>query len=152
MDCLSHKGMTMPLVPTGFLPLDRPHRELHRCLKGLAAAVRSRDAEDARGRACLLAESLAEHFAEEEGLMRQRGWSGLAHHADCHRALLARVRLLERHVARAGVTHELAAWSLTRLPELLRFHEISADFGFGMFASGRAADPGRRLALRALRG
>lgn len=142
----------MPLVPTGFPPLDRPHRELHRCLRGLGAAVRARDAEDARGRVCLLAESLAEHFAEEEGLMREKGWSGLAHHAECHRFLLARVRLLERHVALAGVTHDLAAWSLTRLPELLRFHEIAADYGFGMFASGRAADPGRRLALRAVRG
>jgi hemerythrin-like metal-binding protein len=142
----------MPLVRIGYLPLDRPHRELHRCLREVAVAVRSRDAEAVRGRYCLLAETLAEHFGEEEALMRARGWSGLAHHVDCHRALLARVRLLERHVADAGVTHELAAWSLARLPEMLRFHEIAADFGFGMFARGKAGDPGRRLARRAVRG
>jgi hemerythrin len=139
-------------VRTGYLPLDRPHRELQRCLVDLGVAVRARDASATRGRICLLGEKFAEHCAEEEALMRAVGWSGLAHHAGCHRQLLARVRSLEHEVARTGLTHDLAAWSLARLPELIRFHRMVNDFGFGMFVLGLAGDPGRRLARRAVRG
>jgi hemerythrin len=133
----------MPFVPTGFAPLDQPHRELDRCLRELAQAVRSRDVVDARGWTCLLSEKLGEHFAEEEALMRARGWSLIARHAESHALLHLQIQRFEHRLAVGDLTPELARWALQGIPELLRFHAIASDFGFGKFALGHAPDPGR---------
>ena len=131
----------MPLVVTGFGPLDAPHRELARCLADLSAAVRGRDAAEVRGRICLLTEKLAEHFTEEELLMRRSGWSLVVPHAEAHGRLLANIREFERRVARRGICHELSSWGLNHLPEMIRYHCIVSDFGFAKFAMGLAGDP-----------
>jgi hemerythrin len=133
----------MPFVPTGFAPLDLAHRELDRCLRELAQAVRSRDIVDARGWTCLLSEKLGEHFAEEEALMRVRGWSLVARHAESHALLHLQVQRFERRLAVGALTPELARWALQGIPELLRFHVIASDFGFGKFVLGHAPDPGQ---------
>ena len=127
------------VVPTGFAPLDRPHRDLERCIEDLATAVRARDPRDVRGRICLIQEKLAEHFTEEELLMRATGWSLVGPHADSHARILLQVRHFERRLAVQGLSHELTAWGLIHLPELIRFHCIVSDFGFGKFALGQVA-------------
>ena len=38
----------MPLVVTGFGPIDGPHRELARCVAELSAAIRARDGAEVR--------------------------------------------------------------------------------------------------------
>lgn len=139
----------MGIIVTGFALLDQPHREIDRCLVELGAAVRARDPRDARGRSCLLGETLSEHFAVEERMMSQGGWSRLDHHAGCHRQILAEVRHLEHLVVRRGLTHELATLAMKHLPEMLRFHQMASDFGFGKFVLGVAEDPGRPILLRA---
>jgi hemerythrin len=133
----------MAFALTGFAPLDQPHRELDRCLRDLALAVGARDVVDARGWACLLSEKLGEHFAEEEALMRARGWSMVARHAESHALLHLQVQRFERRLAVGELTPDLARWALQGIPELLRFHAIASDFGFGKFALGHAPDPGR---------
>ena len=133
----------MSLVVTGFGPIDAPHRELARCVLDLSAAVRIRDGAEARGRTCLLIEKLAEHFAEEEILMRRCGWSLLGSHADAHGRLLSRIREFNRRIGRQGVSHELACWGLNHLPEMIRYHCIVSDFGFAKFAMGLAGDPSK---------
>jgi hemerythrin len=133
----------MAFALTGFAPLDQPHRELDRCLRDLALAVGARDVVDARGWTCLLSEKLGEHFAEEEALMRARGWSMIARHAESHALLHLQVRRFERRLAVGDLTPDLARWALQGIPELLRFHAIASDFGFGKFALGHAPDPGR---------
>jgi len=135
----------MPFVLTGFAALDQPHRDLERCLLDLAVAVRSRDLFDARGWSCLLSEKLGEHFAEEEDLMRARGWSQIARHAESHAHLHLQVQRFERRLAVGQLTPDLAWWALQALPEMLRFHAIASDFGFGKFALGLAPDPGPDL-------
>jgi hemerythrin-like metal-binding protein len=141
----------MPLIVTGFGPIDAPHRDLARCVADLVAAVRARDAAEVRGRACLLAEKLAEHFSEEEALMRQSGWSLLGRHADAHGRLLSSVREFERRITFQGVSHSLSNWGQNHLPELIRHHCIVSDFGFAKFAMGLAADPSARLGLAGAR-
>ena len=138
----------MGATVTGFAPLDRLHRELDRCLGELAATVRARDPRGVRGRICLLTETLSEHFAAEERMMGAAGWSRLAHHVACHRQILAQAHALEHLVLSHGLTHELAALAMKHLPEMLRFHQMASDFGFGKFALGEAEDPGRRFARR----
>lgn len=142
----------MGIVLTGFAPLDRPHREIDRCLRELGAAVGARDPRDVRGRSCLLRETLTEHFVEEERMMSRGGWSRLDHHVACHRRILAQVSLLEHLVIRHGVTHALASLAMKHLPEMLRFHQMASDFGFGKFVLGVAEDPGRRSARRTAQG
>lgn len=129
----------MALVVTGFAPLDRPHKDLERCIEDLASAVRARDPRDVRGRICLIQEKLAEHFTEEEHLMRATGWYLVGPHAEAHARILLRVRQFERRLAAQGLSHELTSWGLNHLPELIRFHGIVSDFGFGKFALGQVA-------------
>jgi hemerythrin-like metal-binding protein len=124
----------MALVVTGYPPLDRPHRDLAVCLRDLATTIRARDIEATRGQACLLVEKFAEHFAEEEEMMRAAGWRYLAVHAETHAHLLFQVRRFERRLVARGLSHDLSAWGLNRLPELVRYHCIVSDFGFGKFA------------------
>ncbi len=131
----------MSCVATGFGPLDNPHRDLEVCLRDLAVALRARDLADVRGRACLLSEKLAEHFSDEEWLMRAAGWPQVETHAEAHAILLRQVRRFERQVASRELSHEFASWGLNHLPELLRYHCIASDFGFGKFALGLASAP-----------
>ncbi len=140
------------MVVTGFIPLDRQHRQIDRCLAELADAVRLRESSEARGRCCLLLETLEEHFAAEEGLMHTRRWSPLDHHRECHTSILLQVGAVERRLARHGLSHELAAWAVNHIPEILRFHAMASDFGFGKFALGVAGDPGPFLARWAVAG
>ena len=111
-----------------------------RCARGTRAAFEAGF--------CLLTETLSEHFAAEERMMGAAGWSRLAHHVACHRQILAQARALEHLVLSHGLTHELAALAMKHLPEMLRFHQMASDFGFGKFALGEAEDPGRRFARR----
>jgi hemerythrin-like metal-binding protein len=124
----------MALVLTGYPPLDRPHRDLEVCLRDLASAIRARDVEATRGQTCLLLEKLAEHFADEEAMMRTARWEHLASHAESHARLLFQVRRFERCLVARGLSHDLAFLGLNRLPELIRYHCIVSDFGFGKFA------------------
>jgi hemerythrin-like metal-binding protein len=137
-----------PFVKMGLAPLDRPHRDLERCLRDLAEAVRARDVALVRGRACLLVEKLGEHFVDEEEMMRAAGWPHLAHHAECHARLLFQARRFERHVAVNPLTPDVASWALNRLPELIRFHMIATDFGFAKHAVRVSGDAAPRLARR----
>jgi len=138
----------MALVLTGYGRLDRPHRDVERCLRDLAEAVRARDIVLVRGRACLFVEKLEEHLADEEALMRATAWSQIARHTDCHAHLLFEARRFERHVAVNSLTPGIASWALIRLPELIRFHCIVSDFGFAKYALRLAQDPRPRLARR----
>ncbi|MEY2669005.1 MAG: hypothetical protein RJA59_1643 [Pseudomonadota bacterium] len=137
----------MPLVVTGFGPIDAPHRELAGCVADLSAAVRAREVSEVRGRVFLLTEKLAEHFSDEEVLMRRSGWSLLRPHADAHGRLLSCLREFDRRIARTGVCHDLANWGLNHLPEMIRHHCIVSDFGFAKFAMGLADDPSRKRSI-----
>lgn len=136
----------MPIVVTGFGPIDAPHRELAVCISDLASAVRNRDSTEVRGWTCLLAEKLADHFSEEESMMRRTGWSLLGRHADAHRRLLSSLREFERRVVSQGFSHSLSSWGLNHLPELIRHHCMVSDFGFAKFAMGLAIDPSAHAA------
>jgi len=135
-------------VKMGLAPLDRPHRDLERCIRDLAEAVRARDLALVRGRACMLVEMLGEHFEAEEEMMRATGWSQIARHKECHARLLFQVRRFERLVAVSSLTPDIASQGLNRLPELLRYHMIATDFGFAKHVLRLARDPRPRLARR----
>jgi hemerythrin-like metal-binding protein len=127
---------------TAYPPLDGPHEELERRVRALGDAVRSGHAEESRGRFRILIRALGEHFSDEEELMRTKGWSQAARHAESHARLLDRMHRLETHLAGRGLTLDFSSWALTGLPAMLRYHTVRSDFGFAMFALGAAQDPG----------
>jgi len=133
----------MTFLATGHGPLDRAHRDLDRCLRDMRIAILARDARELRGRACLVVEKLAEHFSDEEELMRAAGWPQLASHMGHHARLLAHARRFEQEVVRRGVTHNVAAWALARLPEMLRFHMVTSDYGFGVWMEAQRRESRR---------
>jgi len=135
-------------VLMGLERLDRPHRDLERCVRDLADAVREKDVSAARGRTCLLVEKLGEHFADEEEMMRAAGWPHLARHEECHAHILVQIRRLERHLAVNPLTPDVASWAMNRIPELIHFHCIVSDFGFAKYALRQAHDPRPALARR----
>jgi hemerythrin-like metal-binding protein len=135
-------------VKMGLAPLDRPHRDLERCIRDLAEAVRARDLALVRGRACMLVEMLGEHFEAEEEMMRATGWSQIARHKECHARLLFQARRFERLVAVSPLTPDIASWAMNRLPELIRYHMIATDFGFARHAVRVSHDHRPRLARR----
>jgi hemerythrin-like metal-binding protein len=134
----------MTYLATGHGPLDRAHRDLDRCLRDLRVAILARDAHELRGRSCLVVEKLAEHFADEEDLMRSAGWPQLAAHVGHHARLLAHARRFEQEVVTRGVTHHVASWALARLPEMLRFHMVTSDYGFGVWMETQRRAASRR--------
>lgn len=136
------------VVMTGFGHLDRAHRDLEGCLRGLAEAVRARDASGARQKACLLVEKLSDHFADEEKIMRATDYPLITPHSGCHERLLSEARRFERDLARSSLTPALATLALLHLPELIRFHCITTDFGLAKHVLRVTRDPRPRMARR----
>ena len=141
-DCLTS------FVVTGFGQLDRAHRDLEGCLRGLAETVRARDASDARRRACLLVEMLAQHFGDEEEIMRVTDYPLISPHKECHERLLSEARRFERDLARSSLTPALTSLALLHLPELIRYHMITTDFGMAKHVLRVTHDSRPRLARR----
>ena len=135
---------TTSYVRTGFAPIDHSHQEVDRALLALASAVQSLDEREARRRLGELVDELARHFADEEAMMGVRRWTPLARHAESHLNILRQLDRYDHLVRRRGLTEDLASWAVQGLPDLLRYHTIRSDFGFGKFALGVARDPGAR--------
>jgi hemerythrin-like metal-binding protein len=135
-------GKNETFVRTEYGPLDVPHQELDRCVRALGDAVRSGQPDESRSRFRILIHALGEHFADEEELMRRKGWSQAARHAESHARILDRMHRLEARLAGRGLSLDFSSWALTALPSMLRYHTVRSDFGFAMFALGAAQDPG----------
>jgi hemerythrin-like metal-binding protein len=131
----------MQFVPTGVGRLDHAHAGIDHCLHDLGRAVGERDAVSARGWACLLVQKLGEHFSDEEQLMRSSRWPLAERHAESHRRILLQFSEFERELASHAVSPELSYLALIHLPEILRVHIITSDFGFAKFVTGRAFLP-----------
>jgi hypothetical protein len=131
----------MQFVPTGLGRLDHALAGIDHCLHDLGRAIGERDAASARGWACLVVQKLMEHFFEEEKLMRSSHWPLADKHAESHRRLLLQFEDFERELESGSVSFELAHLALVHLPELLRVHIITSDFGFAKFVTGRTGLP-----------
>ena len=124
----------------GVEQIDREHRKLFDIA---ARTYDSLGASDAVGQALLqdavaeLIDYTATHFANEEGIMTEAGYPGLAIHRDQHRHLLARVRDMEMRVeiedatVAVDLTHFLYRWLVD--------HIESSDRRFGDFVRAQAS-------------
>jgi hemerythrin-like metal-binding protein len=138
----------MKFLPTGVARLDHAHAGLAHCLLDLGRSMRDRDAASARGWACLLVQKLGEHFSDEEKLMLASRWPQTSLHSESHGRILLQFERFERQLTIRGVNHDLSYLALVHLPELLRVHIVTSDFGFAKFVTGRADAPYSRLEAR----
>ncbi len=84
---------------TGAPEIDRHHRKMFDELNGFFARMtRGEGLEAARDMVETLARTMRAHFAEEEALMLQRGYPGLAAHQAKHQAFVQRFAELRREV------------------------------------------------------
>jgi methyl-accepting chemotaxis protein len=84
---------------TGSPDIDRHHRTMFDELNGFfARMLQGEGIEAARQMVETLSTRMHNHFTEEEALMRQRGYQGLAAHHSEHQAFLQRFGVLRREV------------------------------------------------------
>jgi len=91
---------------------------------------------------------LAQHFGDEEEIMRATDYPLIAPHKECHERLLSEARRFERDLARNSLTPALTSLALLHLPELIRFHMIKTDFGMAKHVLRVTRDSRPRLARR----
>lgn len=101
--------------------IDTLHEEMTALLA--ATLVPENGLADALGRLQVHTEY---HFAQEESLMQERGYPGLAEHRHEHRMLLAELHGMASALAR-GRHRLVRAWLSERLPEWFRLHVANLD-------------------------
>jgi hemerythrin-like metal-binding protein len=133
-------------MEVGYPSIDREHRELALAIDAFATDVRAGDAMVVPSTLAALAQGVADHFANEEALMRRHGYAGRQRHEEAHRSFLGDVARLEGELARSGLTPAFRRWATTRLPEWFRFHVLAHDVALGKFLASAVEEPAARRA------
>jgi diguanylate cyclase (GGDEF)-like protein/hemerythrin-like metal-binding protein len=145
-------GGASACMETGHTTIDAEHRELAAAIDAFATDVLAGDAAVAPSTLAALAQGVADHFADEEALMRLHGYAGRQRHEEAHRSFLADLARLEGELARAGLTPAFRRWATTRLPDWFRFHVLAHDVALGKFLAGVPAEaPATRRAREGVR-
>ncbi|MGA8891539.1 MAG: diguanylate cyclase, partial [Anaeromyxobacteraceae bacterium] len=126
-------GGSLPCMETGHPVIDAEHRELAAAIDAFGFDVRAGDAVVVPSTLAALAQGVADHFGNEEAIMRRHGYAGRQRHEEAHRSFLADVARLEGELARSGLTPAFRRWATTRLPEWFRFHVLAHDVALGKF-------------------
>ncbi len=107
----------------GVPALDEPHQELFRRLDALLEAIRRGSSRDEVGRTlAFLRDYVRTHFAEEEALMGETGYAGLADHKAQHDAFARDLAALEAEHRRNGPSPSLILRVKARVSSWLRDH------------------------------
>lgn len=99
-----------PTLETGHAGIDAQHRTLFSKAAALVAAIDAgREEGEVKALLGFLGAYVAEHFADEEGLMRAAGFPGLEEHAAIHRRLERRLVEVAAAWEAHGATPALSA-------------------------------------------
>ncbi len=83
--------------------IDEQHHKLVNLANGLLAGLTSKQpADELSLRMKRICAHAAQHFMDEERILRELGWGGLARHAECHRELLGKARALQAETERGA--------------------------------------------------
>ena len=113
--------------------IDRQHRELFERSEQILESLRTGSPRFVPDLERLMSE-IAAHFAEEEAILEQRAYPGLAGHRRSHEALTAKALQLQAEAAAGRTSRE----QLTRflLGEVVADHMLTEDRRFaGLFAA-----------------
>ncbi|MFO0582263.1 MAG: hemerythrin family protein [Anaeromyxobacter sp.] len=111
--------------------LEVEHRQIHRRIERLQAALADGSAADVRAGLQFLERYLVEHFAHEEAWMEERGYPGALEHARHHALLIAKLgdarRALELMGSAVRAVHSVVVALDRHLDvedlKLVRFHQ-----------------------------
>jgi hemerythrin len=124
----------------GVEAIDRQHRELFARIDGLMSAM-----SQAKGREVVadlllfLGEYVQVHFADEEELMRRRGYPGLEGHVAQHRGFAATFAQLRERLSQSGPTVALTIELNNKVCGWAVKHVLGSDRALGAFLQGRGA-------------
>lgn len=124
-----------PRYASGEPTIDKQHRQLFRLANALLdrASAREADPEGFTGAFDTLLAHVAQHFSDEEAILRRYGYTGLDDHAESHRRLVQRALELRRQADEAGVSvGDLVDFLVT---DVVAGHMLHEDLAFfGLFA------------------
>ena len=140
--------MTGPrdFLPTGYEPMDREHAQIDDAVERLLGEVNGGSVADVRGALADLLSLAGAHFAHEERLMADTGYSHRARHKEAHDLFLADVSSFSRLLSGRRVAPAFRRWAVGRLKTWVRFHVSANDVALGAFLAarqrqGRASTP-----------
>jgi hemerythrin len=143
-----HMSRSVQFLETSFATIDDEHAEIARSVGQLVDAVNSGRLAPVRDAVRDVVEQVAAHFAHEERLMREHGYSQLARHKEAHDLFLADVSRFQQELTGKGLTPNFRRWAIGRLFEWFRFHIAANDVGLGLFLLSRHPGQAKAAASR----
>lgn len=121
-------------VDTGFAPIDVEHRELADLLVHFVQMIQRGTLDEIEHAMSAFFERATAHFAHEEQLMRDSGWSQFSGHKIAHDLFLTEYGQMtgELHQEQE-LTPRIQEWAVTRLVEWFAFHVRTNDMPLGEF-------------------
>ena len=119
--------------------IDAQHETI---LRRFADVQQTIDAGDSAALGAALArvwDVMVGHFATEDALMEEFAYPERVAHRAAHQLFLEDLRALVREREAQGLSEEVVAWSLERLPEWLAFHIQTNDAPFARFVVRKTA-------------
>lgn len=125
-----------PQYDCGEPTIDQEHRRLFGLANVLLDRVADRRNDPGAFDAAfdILLSHVAQHFANEEGILRAHGYSRLDEHIECHRRLVERARNLRRQADQSGVSiNDLLGFLIS---DVVAGHMLPEDWNFfGLFGA-----------------
>ena len=127
-------------LSVGVAEIDEQHAELFRRVDRLHDAMLSRERTEAVRLLTYLHEYVRVHFALEEALMRDTGYTDHAAHAAEHAAFARVVGTLERDLSEQGATAALVLRLEREVSGWLQQHVYSTDGALGWWVRERRGE------------
>ncbi|MBI5510335.1 MAG: hemerythrin family protein [Deltaproteobacteria bacterium] len=131
-------------METGFVPMDRDHREVVSGLQELLLALDQSDVAAVRASLRVAKARVVAHFAFEEQLMAEHRYQAAAEHREAHASFVRDVTRFEAEVVKKGLTEKFRLWAGGRLLLWFKFHITTHDMALARVLSPVGARPHRR--------
>ena len=127
-----------PDLATGHERIDGQHRELFRRLDGLLDAMRLGDRAEIGRLFDFLGSYVAEHFGEEERIMREAGYPGMNVHKAAHDRFVREYGELRRLYETSGAARAVAIKTEAWIVDWLSSHIARTDVTLARHLRGEA--------------
>jgi hemerythrin-like metal-binding protein len=124
-------------LPTGYEPIDAEHDRLAEAVERLLGEVNGGRIAGVRAALRELLSLAAAHFAHEERLMADTGYSRRTQHKEAHDLFLGDVSTFARELRGRRVSPKFRRWAVGRLQTWVRFHVAANDVALGAFLAAR---------------
>ncbi len=119
--------------------LDAHHDVMLARISELARCVEESDAAGVASVLALFWDETVSHFATEDAMMEEHDYPERIAHRRAHHLFLEDLKALVREADEHGISPEVAAWALERLPDWVKFHIQANDAPLAQFVVRRTA-------------